>query len=284
MRAIKKIIKPLIPAALLRRIRLAKSAKTLREFYFGRQLSMLKPLMFQTGETHNFTYDLTDQNLRYLAEMIAIATQKSPAEIEGYIEEAQNDRELRAYFDSRMAAYDGQKSPRNVRSPFGRRLGWYAVARALKPRIIIETGVERGHGALLLCAALLRNGQEGSPGRYFGTDINPEAGWLLSDRYASVGKILVGDSIASLSGFSENVDLFINDSDHSADYEGREYDVIAPRLSARAVVLGDNAHVTDKLAVFSRKTGRSFIMFNEKPKDHWYPGAGIGISFLPQHN
>ena len=130
MRAIKKIIKPLIPAALLRRIRLAKSAKTLREFYFGRQLGMLKPLMFQTGETHNFTYDLTDQNLRYLAEMIAIATQKSPAEIEGYIEEAQNDRELRAYFDSRMAAYDGQKSPKNIRSPFGRRLGWYAVGLA----------------------------------------------------------------------------------------------------------------------------------------------------------
>jgi hypothetical protein len=189
------------------------------------------------------------------------------------------DNELRIYFDIKMAADDGQKSPKGVRSPFGRRLGWYAVARAIKPRVIIETGVERGHGALLLCAALLRNEKEGFPGRYFGTDINPQAGWLLSDKYAAVGKILVGDSIASLHGISEPVDLFINDSDHSAEYEGREYEVIGPKLSHQAIVLGDNAHVTDKLAIFSRKTGRNFIMFHERPKDHWYPGAGIGISF-----
>lgn len=283
MSVIKTILKPLIPRSLRRRIQLSRTAATLREFYFGRQLRMLKPIMLETGETHNFTYDLTDQNLRYLAEMIAVATGKSPLEIQGYIEEAQNDRELRAYFDARMAAHDGQQTPKNVRSPFGRRLGWYAVARALKPRVIIETGVERGHGALMLCAALLRNEQEGSAGRYFGTDINPQAGWLLSGRYASVGRILVGDSLASLGAFAEPIDLFINDSDHSAEYEAREYDAIASKLSARALVLGDNGHVTDKLAIFSRKTGRNFIMFYEEPKDHWYPGAGIGISF-PTHS
>jgi hypothetical protein len=75
------------------------------------------------------------------------------------------------------------------------------------------------------------------------------------------------------------VDLFINDSDHSAEYEAREYEAIAPLLSENAVILGDNAHVTDKLARFSREQGRNFLMFNERPKDHWYPGAGIGISF-----
>jgi len=235
--------------------------------------------MFETGETHNFTYDLTDNSLLYLAEMIAVATGKTPTAIEAYIQEAVSDAELRAYFDARMAASEGQKSAKNLTSPFGRRLGWYAVARAIKPRIVIETGVERGHGALLLCAALLRNEREGHPGRYFGTDINPLAGWLLSAPYASVGQLLIGDSIASLLAFAERVDLFINDSDHSAEYEGEEYEAIAPKLSDGAIVLGDNAHLTDKLAAFSRKTGRRFIMFHEKPKDHWYPGAGIGISF-----
>jgi hypothetical protein len=279
MRTLISIIKPFVPGPVRHRISLSRSARRLREFYFGRQLRALKPIIFETGETHNFTYDLTDENLRYLAEMIAVATGRPATEIEAYIAEALDDRALRAYFDAKMAAHDGAKSPENARSPFGRRLGWYAVARALKPRIIIETGVERGHGALLLCAALLRNQAEGFPGRYFGTDINPQAGWLLSGPYASVGKVLVGDSIASLSGFVETVDLFINDSDHSADYEGREYEVIAPKLSRRAVILGDNAHVTDKLAVFSRETGRNFIMFHERPKNHWYPGGGIGISF-----
>jgi hypothetical protein len=62
--------------------------------------------------------------------------------------------------------------------------------------------------------------------------------------------------------------LFINDSDHSAKYEGEEYQVVAPKLSERAIVLGDNVHLTAKLARFSRVSGRSFIMFYERPKDH----------------
>jgi hypothetical protein len=287
MNVVRRILKTVVPEPIkrslirpaLRHVELSRATKTLREFYFGRQLRALKPTVLATGETHNFTYDLTSENLRYLAETIAVATGRSPAEIEGYIQEAIGDNELRTYFDTKMAAHEGQKSPKNVKSPFGRRLGWYAVARALKPQIVIETGVERGHGALLLCAALLRNAGDGFQGKYFGTDINPQAGWLLSGKYSTVGKILVGDSITSLRGFPQAIDLFINDSDHSAEYEGQEYEVIASKLSAKAIVLGDNAHVTDKLAIFSRKTGRSFVMFHERPEDHWYPGAGIGISY-----
>jgi hypothetical protein len=97
----------------------------------------------------------------------------------------------------------GDQPLRNLRSPFGRRLGWYAIVRATKPQVVVETGVERGHGALLLCAALLRNPDEGVPGRYFGTDINPKADCSLSGKYASIGKILYGDSIASLKALAE---------------------------------------------------------------------------------
>jgi predicted O-methyltransferase YrrM len=255
-----------------------REARRFKEFYFGNQLRAIMPLLLQTGETHNFTYDLTDANLLYLAEIISVATDRSASEIEGYIQEAINDRELRDYFDGRIKTSD-QRSPEKVISPFGRRLGWYAIVRAIKPQVVVETGVERGHGALLLCAALLRNREDGIEGRYFGTDIDSGAGWLLSGKYAQVGKILVGDSLTSLRSMNETIDLFINDSDHSADYEAEEYRAIASKLSPHAIVLGDNAHVTDKLAKFSRETGRSFLMFKEQPRDHWYPGAGIGISF-----
>jgi predicted O-methyltransferase YrrM len=211
--------------------------------------------------------------------LIAVVTAKPASEIEGYINEAIDDQKLRAWFDDRIQTWAGAKTPANVRSPFGRRLGWYAVTRAIKPKILIETGVDRGHGALVLCAALLRNAAEGHPGRYYGTDLRPEAGYLLGGPYASMGQILVGDSIESLKKLAETVDLFINDSDHSAEYEASEYRIIAPKLSPRAIILGDNAHATDKLARFSRITGRQFLFFREEPQDHWYPGAGIGISF-----
>ena len=75
----------------------------------------------------------------------------------------------------------------------------------------------------------------------------------------------------------------INDSDHSAEYEHREYQTIAPKLSpGGGLILGDNCHCTDVLAAFSELQGRQFIFFREEPKDHWYPGGGIGISFVRQ--
>jgi hypothetical protein len=45
------------------------------------------------------------------------------------------------------------------------------------------------------------------------------------------------------------------------------------------LILGDNSHVTDKLLKFSIENDRMFVLFKEEPKNHWYPGAGVGISF-----
>ena len=101
----------------------------------------------------------------------------------------------------------------------------------------------------------------------------------MSGVYAETGKILYGDSIESLSQLDQKIDLFINDSDHSADYEYREYLTIKDKLAENAVILGDNSHVTDKLVLFSDFTKRNFLFFREEPSNHWYPGAGIGISF-----
>ena len=157
-------------------------------------------------------------------------------------------------------------------------MGWYAFARILKPRVIVETGVDKGHGSVVLCAALIRNEREGFPGQYYGTDINPRAGYLLIAPYRRVGKVLYGDSLQSLSKINE-IDVFINDSDHSADYERREYEAILPRLRPGGIILGDNSHVTSILAKFSEEHGRQFLFFQEQPENHWYPGAGIGISF-----
>jgi hypothetical protein len=36
----------------------------------------------------------------------------------------------------------------------GRRIGWYAFARATKPKLVVETGVHQGIGAVTLIRAL----------------------------------------------------------------------------------------------------------------------------------
>lgn len=118
--------------------------------------------------------------------------------------------------------------------------------------------------------------------RYYGTDINPNAGYLLGGEFASMGEILFGDSIESLKKLDQPIDLFINDSDHSAEYEYHEYQTIKDKLSPKGVILGDNAHANNKLALFSAEINRHFIFFREEPREHWYPGGGIGISFPKQ--
>ena len=36
----------------------------------------------------------------------------------------------------------------------------------------------------------------------------------------------------------------------------------------------------DELLKFSIEHGRNFVLFSERPKNQWYPGVGIGISFI----
>ena len=245
---------------------------------FNKKYSQILKWGIKSKEDTNFTYDLTESNIICLAQTISVVTQKDYDIILQYINEARNDSFLKETIINAI-----KNSPfrhvADLEINFGRRLGWYAFIRALKPKIIIETGVDKGLGAVLICAAILKNKEEGFNGQYWGTDINPEAGYLLTGKYNEAGKILYGDSIKSLSEFNGQIDLFINDSDHSIDYEYNEYLTIRNKLSKDAIILGDNSHCSDRLSLFSNATGRNFLFFDEQPKNHWFPGAGIGISF-----
>lgn len=246
--------------------------------YHRRTVCHIAHWLVNSREATNFTYELTARNVGHLAEAVCIVTGRSRGEIDGYLAEPNGDAELADHIRARTAA-SASRHEADERGRFARRLGWYAVVRALKPGIVVETGVEKGLGAVILCSALRRNAAEGRHGRYFGTDIAPGAGYLLGPPYDAFGSILFGDSIASLERLDESIGVFVNDSDHSPEYEYQEYVTIRDRLAAGAVILGDNAHVTDSLLRFSRETGRRFLFFKEEPKDHWYPGAGIGFSY-----
>ncbi len=247
--------------------------------YYNKRYPQILAWGFSSNEHTNFTYDLKEDNMVYLAQTISFVTKKDFKEIFNYINEANSDINLKKHIsDATMASDERKFADKEVK--FGKRLGWYAFVRALKPKLVIETGVDKGLGSVLLCAALEKNKAEGFEGKFYGTDINPEAGYLLSGKYSVYGKILYGDSIETLRGIKETVDLFINDSDHSAEYEYNEYETIKHRLTEKSIILGDNSHVTNKLSKFSLENNRNFVFFKEDPLNHWYPGGGIGISYL----
>lgn len=246
--------------------------------YYNSKYAKILKWGLSSNEETNYTYDLTDDNLKYLAHTIAIVCNRNFEDIMEFIYEAKQDRELSGYVIDKTKEFRFRRVA-DLRCDFGRRLGWYAFTRMLKPKIVIETGVDKGLGAILLCSALLKNRDEGHDGKYYGTDINPNAGYLFGGKYQEVGEILYGDSIESLEKLQCQVDLFIHDSEHSPDYEYGEYLAIKDKISSDAIILSDNSHCTSKLADFSKQNNRRFLYFHEVPKDHWYPGGGIGISF-----
>lgn len=246
--------------------------------YYAGTLLQIARWVVTSQETTNFTYDLSPHSLTTLAHTVALAVGKPVAEIRSYLAEPGEDEmflgTLRLRGEKLARALPFDPEPR-----FGRRLGWYAAVRALKPHVVLESGVDKGLGAMLLCQALERNADEGAPGRYIGLDINPAAGALLTPPYSRHAQLIIGDALASITTLSDPIDIYINDGDHRPDYEMREYHAIAPKLAPNGLILGDNSHATDALARFAEATGRRFFFWREQPADHWYPGGGIGFAF-----
>lgn len=264
---------PLIGRFILLIYRFFKTSK-----YITAQIRNYFNWLFVSKETTNFVYELEEKNKSYLAAMISNITGEQIEKVLKYFYEIENNAELVNHLKTKVAKSDESgKTDNNFK--YGRRIGWYAFVRILKPKIVIETGIDKGLGSCVLASALIKNKEEGFDGYYYGTDINPKAGYLFDGVFKKFGEILYGDSIESLKKFDKKIDLFINDSDHSAEYEYKEYLTIQNILSDNAVILGDNSHCSDKLYKFSLENGRRFLFFKEEPANHWYPGAGIGISF-----
>jgi Methyltransferase domain len=229
--------------------------------------------LLRSREHTNYTYDLTPRNLEHLAWWVSTLTGVPVPQVRAVIAEAQSDAELHQHIRRGVEA-----SPRrglaDKKVRLGRRLGWYALVRALRPDHVVETGTDKGHGSVVLAAALLRNGH----GRLTTIDIHPDSGYLISDPYAEVAERIVGDSIAALGGV-RGVDIFLHDSLHTFEHEAAELAAVGPRLTPNALVLSDNAHATDALMRWAEQSGRQFSFFREQPTGHWYPGSGIGAAW-----
>jgi predicted O-methyltransferase YrrM len=235
--------------------------------------------LFTSREHHNYTYDLTVLNRGHLAWFVAQVCEVPVAAVRGWFAELDQDATLRRHIEAATAA-----SPRrglaDRQARYGRRLGWYAMVRAGRPRQVVESGVDKGLGTCVLAAALLRNAAEGHPGRVSALDLNPEAGYLVAaPPWSTVVDLVIGDSVASIAGLATPVDLFLHDSDHSVAHERAELAAVEPKLAPGALLLTDNVTHTNVLAGHAEATGRRFLAFTERPARHWFPGDGIGAAW-----
>jgi predicted O-methyltransferase YrrM len=229
--------------------------------------------LVRSREHTNLTYELTSLNTEQMAWFVTNITGISIVEARAYIAEIHDDAELR-----RHVAEATQRSSRrglaDAQARYGRRMAWYAIVRASRPERVVETGTDKGLGACVIAAALLKNGS----GRLVTIDINPHSGYLIAKPYADVVDRVVGDSVHALMELTEDVDIFLHDSDHSVVYEKAEIEAVSTRLRTGGLMMSDNSHVTSVLSDWAESRGWAFYFFGERPEAHWYPGDGLGVS------
>jgi Methyltransferase domain len=224
-------------------------------------------------ETTNFTYDLDSLNRDQLCWFVSAVAGAEIGQVRAWMQELEDDTHLVEQLTKRMSS-----NPRRgicAKEPhWARRCGWYALVRAVQPDHVVETGTQLGLGSCAIAAALLRNGHGGLTT----IDIDPEAGYLISEPWASVIDRRIDDSIKVLAGLRD-VDMFIHDSLHTYDYETRELTAVEPSLRADAIILSDNAHESTALSDWAERSSRHYLFFKEQPHDHWWPGDGIGAAW-----
>jgi predicted O-methyltransferase YrrM len=234
---------------------------------------------FSSRETSTYTFQLEDRNREYLIQAVSIVTGKPFDQVEKYFLEAENDNQLSSYVIERIRK-SGIRYKKDLRCDFGSRIAWYAIIRCNRSSVVVENGVEMGYNAALLCTALLRNLEEGFPGKYYGLDINPEAGYLVNDaRFDKVRVLLTDDAISSINRLEQKVDFYFSDGIRTKNYEVKEFDALEPKLSAAAVVVTNKLGMSNALSEHAVKTSRKLLFFQEQPKDHWYPGSALGIMY-----
>lgn len=242
--------------------------------HLGTQTGLAAGWLATSREHHNYTYDLTPRNIEHLSWWVATVTGAPAADCRVWVKEVNEDRLLHEHV-TQMTRTSRRRGLADTQVRIGRRAGWYAIVRALRPDHVVETGTDKGLGSVVLAAALLRNGK----GQLTTMDVNPAAGYLVSDSYAEVTSVVIGDSLHGLSTSVSNVGVFIHDSDHTSRHETAELEAVAPNLAPGARILSDNSHETDSLVAWAGITNRRFLYFQEEPCGHWYRGAGIGASW-----
>jgi predicted O-methyltransferase YrrM len=145
----------------------------------------------------------------------------------------------------------------------------YSVVRAIKPKVMIETGVAGGSTSFLTLSAMEKNGI----GKLFSIDIdNPiwhdhsgfKVGWLVPDELRKNWKLIIGDSKKELPFLLESlkeIDIFFHDSDHSYEHMTFEFKTVYPFLSSTKTILADDINLNNSLNDFSKENKMWFEKF-----------------------
>jgi Methyltransferase domain len=225
-------------------------------------------------EVGDFSYALDNEH--ELVDFLARALGLERTTIAGYLAEIATDEKLRRELAERVRWRVDMKR----RIGFGPRVGWYAITRAVKPRLIVETGIKHGLGSLVLLSALERNAREGSPGQLISFDTDPFSGWVVPEHLRERWQPVLASTFDALDVTLEGreVDLFICDTPPNYEIESFEMRTAMRHASKDIALIAANGDRTTALPELAAEMNGEYCHFVERPRRHIYPGAGLGLA------
>lgn len=151
----------------------------------------------------------------------------------------------------------------------------YLIARTLRPETVVETGVWRGPSSRALLAALHDNGsghlwsidlptvgsgRTNADGRWDGTHVGEvsETGRVVPAYLRDRWTLVLGPSAEHLPRLANDlrIDLFVHDSDHTAENMWREYQAVWPAIRPGGVLYSDDIEWNRSFEKFALSVSR----------------------------
>jgi hypothetical protein len=215
------------------RLRWLTKAKVLRQHgagpWEGRPLRKARYVLADP-EIDTFTYPVA--NLAEMSGLLSEVLEHPVEELQGYIDEALADPELGPLLSRDIgpgAVYMKRRPPLPAHH-----LAAWALIRACKPKLVVETGILEGLGSRTMLCALKLNAEEGHPGRLMSFDVLPGAGkGLIPKRLRESWDPIYEPTPEALTTNLEGleVDFFLHDSVQEYDHLVAEVDAVLPFMA-----------------------------------------------------
>ena len=229
-------------------------------------------------ETESFSFELDNEPEVIAA--LAIALGRPEHELAAYAAETHRDPELGELLTHHVRwRFDVKR-----RLPLGNRLAWYVIARALKPELVVETGIYLGLGSLALLRALERNRQEESPGELLSFDINPRAGSIVRDQAQDGWHRFVGFThdllLPALEG--RRVDMLFQDTPHTEENQRFEFGAALSHAAPQLLLVDGSGGYAPTLEDICAERNGTYHRVPLRSRDHIFPGTELRFAVFQE--
>ncbi len=275
---LKRLMAPRWQARIRRagRLRLISKWRNLRRYDVSvrRRAGLALRYLLLDPEVESFTFEIENEAelVAFVSDALAVAPDRGWA----WIAETYRDPELNERIGSHVPL---RRLSIKRHNPPGNRLPWYLAVRALKPALVVESGILNGMGSLVLLRALAHNEMEGSPGRLVSFDPVADAGWLVPERLRGNWErhAETTDGLErTLAG--REVGVFVHDSVHDPGIQRHEFETALRHGASEMAIVDGGGLLTGVLPELARERGVEHRYFAEQPRDHIYQAVGTGLA------